>query len=82
MNDLSLEEITKVKDILDESFLKKSKKVKILKRAYNKYFHYIVYGFVWLMFILNPFYRFDVVLVAELILMFGVPVYVKTDPLK
>ena len=84
MNDLSLEEITKVKDILDES----TDPDEIIegqnfRRGFdrlvvnNKYFHYIVYGsiFVWLMFILNLFTGFNfrtflVVLVAELLLMF------------
>ena len=80
MNDLSEEEITKVKDILDES----TNPEEIIegqnfRRGFdwlvnNKYFHYIIYGsiFVWLMFILNLFTGFNfrtflVVLVAELL---------------
>ena len=80
MNDLSAEEITKVKDILDES----TNPEEIIegqnfRRGFNwlvnnKYFHYIIYGsiFVWLMFILNLFTGFNfrtflVVLVAELL---------------
>ena len=80
MNDLSVEEITKVKEILDESTNPEEIiESQNLKRGFdwlvnNKYFHYIIYGsiFVWLMFILNLFTGFNfrtflVVLVAELL---------------
>ncbi len=67
MNDLSLEEITKVKEILDESTnpdeIKESQN---LKRGFdwlinNKYFQYFFYAsiFVWIMFLLNLFTGFN-----------------------
>ena len=80
MNDLSLEEITKVKDILDESTdpdeIKNSQDITrgLFNVVDNKFFRYFIYAsiFVWIMFILNIFTGFNfrtflVVLVAELL---------------
>jgi hypothetical protein len=67
MNDLSLEEVTKVKEILDESTNPEEiRKSQNLKRRFdwlikNEYFQYFFYAsiFVWIMFLLNLFKGFN-----------------------
>ena len=74
MNDLNLEDITKVKEILDESTNPEEiKESQNFKRGFdwlinNRYFQFLFYGsiFVWIVFLLNLFtgFNFRIFLIA------------------